>query len=480
MTVTKESNHNKASKISRRQFIHRVGAGAASATIVPRYVLGGSGFTPPSEKLNIAMIGAGGQGMQNIRNLLQERDVQIIALADVAEESDYSHSYHQVPGGRKPGYERIKAVYDNDPAREDYPDVNVYVDFRRMLDQESEIDAVVVAIPDHTHATAALTAIWMGKHVYVEKPLARTIYEVRKVTEAAREAGVVTQMGIQGHGGEGLRLTYEWIRDGAIGDVTEVHSWSAGPNTAACRVDAPEGSVPVPDGLDWDLWLGPAYPRPYSPHYAPLGWRDYWHFGTGKIGDMGCHNMDPAFFVLDLGYPEWVQARSAWGDPDKRPFASTVYYQFPARDTMPPVKMTWYSGLMPPRPDELEPGRDLSEDYGNGILFIGDKGKLMCPGWAGMPQLIPDSRMRAYERPPKTLPRVGDIYKDWINAIKTGTKASSDFEYSGPLTEVILLGVVAMRTEEKLYWDGPNMVATNHTEAQQYVQPEYYNGWVLR
>lgn len=196
---------------------------------------------------------------------------------------------------------------------------------------------------------------------------------------------------------------------------------------------------------------------------------------------MGCHNMDPAFFALDLGYPEWVQARSAWGDRNKRPFVSNVYYQFPARGSMPPVKLTWYSGLMPPRPDELEPGRDLVQSYGNGILFIGDKGKIMCPGWAGNPRLLPESKMRAYKLPRKTLPRVGGIYRDWINACKKkGKKASSDFEYAGPLTEVILMGVAAMRTEEKLYWDGPNMQATNYPEADQYIRPEYYNGWVLR
>jgi len=456
------------------------GTAVACATIVPRYVLGGSGFTPPSDKLNIAMIGTGGQGMHNLRNLLQESDVQIIALADVAEEADYSDSYHQVNGGRKPGYQRIKEVYGNDPARKDYPDCSVYIDFRQMLEQEKEIDAVVVSTPDHTHAVAALAAIQMGKHVYVEKPLARTIYEVRKVTEAARKAGVATQMGIQGHGDEGLRLTYEWIRDGAIGKVREIHAWSAGPNTAACREDIPEGSIPVPKGLDWDLWIGPVKYRPYSPHYTPLGWRDYWYFGTGLIGDMGCHNMDPAFFALDLGYPEWVQAQSAWGDRNKRPFVSNVYYQFPARGSMPPVKLTWYSGLMPPKPDELEPGRDLDQSYGNGILFIGDKGKIMCPGWAGNPRLIPESRMKAYKLPRKTLPRVGGIYRDWITACKTGNKASADFEYSGPLTEVILMGAVAMLTEEKLYWDGPNMQVTNYPEAQQYIRPEYLNGWILR
>jgi len=476
---SKKSVDAAETKLSRRQFLNTASIATTSIAIVPRYVLGGLGFTAPSDKLNIAMIGTGGQGMQNLRNLLPEPDVQIIAIADTAEEADYSDSYHLVPGGRKPGVERIKEAYGNDPARKDYPDCRVYVDFREMLEKEKEIDAVVVSIPDHTHAIAALAAIKLGKHVYVEKPLARTIYEVRTITEAARRAGVVTQMGIQGHGDEGLRLTYEWIHDGAIGDVREVHAYSAVVETASCRVDVPEGSVPVPEGLDWNLWIGPMAYRPYSPHYTPRGWRYYWHFGTGKIGDMGCHNMDPAFFALDLGYPEWTEARCAWGDHNKRPYASMVYYQFPARGSMPPVKMVWYSGIKPPRPDDLEPGRDLVDGNDNGILFIGDKGKIVCPGWAGNPRIIPESKMTEYTLPPKTLPRVGGIYRDWINACKNGKKASADFEYSGPLTEVILMGTIAIRTGEKLYWDGPNMKATNYPEAEEYIRPEYHNGWIL-
>ena len=225
------------------------GTTAAAFSVVPRYVLGGPGYTPPSDKLNVAMIGAGGQGMQNLRNLLREQDVQIIAIADVAEESDYSQSYHEVPGGRGPGYKRVIDAYQADPARKDWPGCHIYIDFRKMLDKESGIDAVVVAIPDHSHAVAVLAAIHRGKHVYCEKPLARTIQEVRVMTEAAREAGVTTQMGIQGHGDEGLRLTYEWIRDGAIGDVTEVHVFSAGPNTSSCR-EIDEGQrYPVPKGF---------------------------------------------------------------------------------------------------------------------------------------------------------------------------------------------------------------------------------------
>jgi predicted dehydrogenase len=468
----------KEQAVTRRKFLASAGGAAAAATIVPRYVLGGKGFTAPSDQLNIAMIGTGGQGMQNLRNLLRQDDVRIIALADVTEWADYGGTYHRNVGGRKPGFDRIHEYYSKRAATEDYPDCSVYVDFRKMLDKEQNIDAVVVSIPDHSHYNAAMAAVAHGKHIYVEKPLCHTIYEVRKLTEAARKAGIVTQMGNQGHGDEGLRLTYEWIRDGAIGPVHDVHAWSDGGQREGCPGTGLKGNPPIPAGFDWDLWLGPIKKRPYHPDYTVGGWRDWWAFGTGRIGDFGCHNMDPAFFALDLGYPEWVQARSAWGDRDKRPFASVIYYQFPARGEMPPVKMTWYTGLMPPRPDELEPGRELTGD-GNGILFVGEKGKIMCPGWAGNPRLIPEAKMKAYTLPPKTLKRVGGIYRDWIDAIKTGGKSSADFGYSGPMAEVILMGVVAMRTEEKLYWDAPNMKATNYPEAEKYIIPEYYNGWKL-
>lgn len=472
----KTFSKNDKDAVSRRQFVNAAAAAFTSVAVVPRYVLGNPGFTAPSDKLNIAMIGVGGQGMQNTKNLLQQDDVQIVALADTAEWADYSNFYHKEPGGRKPTYDRITKHYSSKSSTADYPGCSVYVDFRKMLDKEKDYDAVVISTPDHTHAIAAKAAIERKKHIYIEKPLARTISEVRKLTQAAREANIVTQLGHQGHGDEGIRLTYEWIQGGAIGDVSEVHSWCAGPNRNC--TGRPTDEPPIPEGLDWDLWIGPALYRPYHPEYTPCGWRQYWDFGTSKIGDMGSHNMDPAFFALDLGYPEWVEARCAWGDREKRPFVSIVHYQFPARGNKPPVKLIWYEGLMPQRPEELEPGRDLTGN-GNGILFIGDKGKIMCPGWAGNPRIIPESKMKEYKRPAKTLPRVGGIYRDWINACKTGEKASSDWSYSGPFIEAILSGVVAMQVEEKLYWDWPNMKVTNYPDAEQFIFPEYHNGWTL-
>jgi len=470
----------KSAKISRRQFIGSAAAATAAFTVVPRYVLGGRGNTPPSEKLNVAIIGTGGQGTQNIKGLLGHADVQIMAICDVNEQSDYSRFYYRGVAGRKPARELIEKHYAGQKSTGSYKGCASYIDFRRMFEKEKGIDAVLVATPDHVHAIATMTAIKNGKHVYCEKPLTHSIHEARKITEAARQAKVATQMGNQGHSGEGIRLTVEWIRDGAIGDVREVHSWSnTGAGWAGNRTARPKETPPVPSGLDWNLWLGPAARRPYHPAYAPYNWRGWWDFGTGAIGDMACHNMDPAFWALELGHPVSVQASSSGINPETTPLKSTISYQFGARKNMPPVKMTWYGGgLMPPRPEELEPGRELTGG-GNGILFVGDKGKIMCPGWGGNPRIIPETKMKAYKLPPKTLTRTKGHRRDWIDACKGGKPASSNFDYTGHLTEVILLGNVALRTGKKLDWDGQNMKATNAPEADRYIRPEYHNNWKL-
>ena len=435
---------------------------------------------PPSETVNVAVIGTGGQGLRNIKTLLQLPDVRVIAVCDVADEIDYSRFWYGGKGGRAPA---LEVVGKHDSGRKGTADRNAckpYVDFRKMLAAEKAIDAVVVATPDHTHAVATMAAIRTGKHVYCEKPLAHSIHEVRKVTEAAREARVATQMGNQGHSGEGIRLTVEWIRDGAIGNVREVHAWSkTGVDWAGYRTARPDRTPPVPRGLNWDLWIGPAPSRPYHPAYHPYNWRGWWDFGTGAVGDMGCHNLDPAFWALKLGHPTSVEARATNRSAETSPLASIIYYRFPARDGMPPVAVTWYGGgIMPPRPAELEPGRDLN-GRGDGILFVGEKGKIMCAGWAGSPRLIPEARMKAYRRPAKTLPRSKGHHRDWIDACKGGRQASSSFGYAGPMTEVILLGNVALRTGQKLRWDGPNMKAANLADADACIRPEYHNGWAL-
>jgi hypothetical protein len=371
-----------------------------------------------------------------------------------------------------------------------YPNAKVYKDYHKMLDKQKDIEAVVVATPDHTHACIAMAAIKAGKHVYVEKPLAYSIYEVRKLTEAARQAKVATQMGNQGHASEDIRHICEWIADGAIGAVREVHAWT----THAVwpqGIERPKETPPVPEDLDWDAWLGPAPYRPYHPAYLPGMWRGWWDFGTGALGDMGCHVLDAPYWALNLGYPTSVEASASiyspgisWDKPvntESYPRASIVRYEFPARGDMPPVKLTWYDGGMtPPRPAELEEGRRMGNMFG-GVIFIGDKGKIMGGGHGGAgARIIPESKMKEYSRPPKTIPRSPGHHTEWINACKAGQPAGSNFDYAGPFTEVVLLGNVALRMmHKKFYYDGPNMKVTNLSEANEYIHRQYRQGWTL-
>jgi predicted dehydrogenase len=439
--------------ISRRDFMGGV-ALAAAFTIVPRYVLGGPRQIPPSEKLNIAGIGVGGRGADNLDAVGSEN---IVALCDVDEA-------------------RASATFKR------YPKAKKYSDFRIMLEKQKDIDAVIVATPDHVHAVATITAIKMGKHVYCEKPLTHSIYEARMVARAAREQKVATQMGIQGHSGEGIRLLCEWIWDGAIGPVREVHTWTDRPGSWWPQgIARPKDTPPAPPTLDWDLWLGPAPYRPYHPAYVPFKWRGWWDFGTGPMGDMGIHNCSPIFWALKLGYPTSVEVVSQEGNNDQTgPVKSIVRYEFPARGDMPPLTLTWYDGgNMPPRPEELEPDRRLGDNDG-GSLLIGDKGKILAPGWcAESPRLIPESKMKEYKLPPKTIPRSPGHHQEWINACKGGKLPTANFDFSGPLTEVLLLGNIAIRTGEKLLWDGPNMKITNVPEANNYVRRQYRQGWTL-
>jgi len=466
-------NKQQNKKISRRDFI---GAAAAAATfglyscapkVVPRHVLGGPRHIPPSEKLNIAGIGVGGRGGSVLQGVESQN---IVALCDV-------------------DFKRAAGTFKR------YPNAKKYRDFRKMLDKEEKnIDAVTVATPDHIHAVASMAAIKRAKHVYCEKPLTHSVYEARKLAEAAREHKVATQMGNQGQASEETRLMCEYIWDGAIGPVREVHVWTDRPLRGLDKVywpqgiDRPEDTPPVPEGLDWDLWLGPAPYRPYHPAYVPHDWRGWWDFGTGALGDIGCHRIDPVFRALKLGHPTSVQASSTLVNTETYPVASMVHYEFPSREDMPPVKLTWYDGgLRPPRPNELDQGQLVSAKQAgagqmgtNGILFIGDKGKMLEY------RLIPESRSKEYGKPPLVLPRSPGHFVEWIEACKGGKPAGSNFDHAGTLAEVVLLGNVALRpelreklTRTKLLWDGPNMKITNVPEANEYLRREYRKGWTL-
>ncbi len=461
--MKREGKKEQDRRLSRRSFLRSASA-VAAFTVVPRYVLG-AGQKPPGERLQIAVVGAGGMGKANIDACKEER---FVAFADVDD------------------------VRAGDTYKE-YPDVPRYKDFRRMFEKEAKnIDAVIVATPDHTHYVAAMAAIENGKHLYCQKPLCHSIYEVRKLTEAARAAGVQTQMGNQGHSDDAIRMLCEWVADGAVGDIREVHAWSDRPVGGNPWSDfpvmaRPKKTPPVPKTLDWDLWLGPASWRPYHRIYCPQSWRGWWDFGTGALGDMGCHILDPVFWALKLGAPRSVEATTTHWEPgimdETYPRASIVRYEFPARDNMPAVKLTWYDGrLKPPVPEGFEKGRKLGD---NGALLIGDKGVIMHGSHgAGGVRIVPEVQMRAYKLPAATIPRVKDgsagHERDWVRACKDGKPASSTFEYGGSLTEMVLLGVLAMRVKDtRLEWDGENMRFTNNEEANSLVKPEYREGWTL-
>ncbi len=442
--------------LSRRHFM---GAAAAVAafTYVPRRVLGGTGQRSANERLNIAGIGVGGQGGSDINALSSEN---IVVLCDVDEERA-AGTFKRFPNARK------------------------YKDFRRMLEKEHKnIDAVMVATPDHCHAPAAIMAMRLGKHVYVEKPMAHTIHEARRMTAVAKETGVVTQMGQGGHAGEGLRLTYEFIHDGAIGPVREVHVWSDRPGTPRRPwwpqgIDRPTDTMAVPATLDWDAWLGPAHWRPYHKAYVPRNWRGWWEFGSGAMGDMAVHNADPAFFCLDLDAPTAVEAETSGVNDETLPKWSIIKYEFPAKGSRPAVTMKWYDGgKLPPRPAELEEGRNLGD---NGILFVGDKGKILCGGWAGAPRLIPESRMKEYKKPEKTLPRSPGHHQEWIEACKAGKPemAMAGFWYSGPFTEALLVGNLAVRLQKRVEWDAKTMRSPNCPEADNYITKFYRAGYTV-
>ena len=453
MKDEEKTTQKSSESISRRDFMG--GAAAAMAfTIVPSHVLA----QPPSEKLNVAAIGSGGMGAGNT-NACAGAGANIVALCDV-------------------DWERAAGTFKR------FPKAKRYKDFRKMLDKEKSIEAVIVATPDHFHTVGAMAAMRRHKHVYVQKPLTRLVSEARALTEAARKYKVVTQMGNQGHSGNGVRDICEWIWAGVIGEVREVHAWTNRPVWPQ-GIDRPEEVHEIPSTLDWDMWLGPAPKRPYNRIYAPFNWRGWWDFGGGALADMACHVLDPVFWALKLKYPTSVEASCTKVNNETFPLASIVHYEYPAREGMPAVKVHWYDGgLKPERPKELEPGRPLNQESSN-VLFIGSKGVLRCGEYGGNPQLIPYDRMREFSRnkPPQTLERITTSHEgNWIEACKTGGQATSNFDYSGPFTEMVTMGNLAIRPEnvgKKLLWDGENMRVTNDEKANEYVQMHYRKGWSL-
>jgi predicted dehydrogenase len=420
-----------------------------------------------NEKLNIAGIGVGGMGGGDVHAMAGEN---IVALCDV--------DWKQAGGTFK-----------------DFPNAGQYKDFRRMLDKEhGNIDAVTVSTPDHVHAFAAMAAIELGKHVRVQKPLTHTVEEARKLAQAARKYKVVTQMGNQGHAEAGVREACEMLWSGVIGQVREVHAWTDRPAEFwPTNVDRPEGSDPIPDTLDWDLWLGPSPARPYVAIHPKLGkacycpnvWRGWWDFGCGALGDMGCHILDPANWALHLGAPTSVEAVEVNNrNKETAPRTSIVRYVFPERkdpkgNTLPAVTLSWYEGGLKPTPP---PESGLTKDAlgGNGSLFVGEKGYMTIGCYGDNPTLLPEAKWKDYKKPDPHIPRVdGGSYAEWIRACKGGEKPGSNFDYAGPFTEWVLLGNLAVRASGIVRWDAAKMKVVNSPEADALVRGKYRKGWTL-
>jgi len=430
--------------LNRRGFLQRSVAGAALAglTIVPRRVLGGAEHTPPSEKVNIAAIGMGTRGPQVIREM---ENHNIVALCDVD---------RQFLARASVRYNKAKT----------------YSDYRRLLDREDKtIDAVVVATPDHHHAIATMAAFQAGKHVYCEKPMAHNVVEIRTMTEAARGTGLATQLGTGAHAGYNYRSVVAMVKAGTIGDVQEVHCWC---DQAWAPGDRPKYTPPVPEYLKWDLWLGPAPVRPYHPTYHPHGWRSWWDFGNGRLGDMGCHMIDLPFSALDLKYPLTVEAHSdrpAHKESSPRWLIST--WTLPARGNLPPVTLTWYDGDKRP---PLQKKHNMP-DWPEATLFVGTEGMLVAD--YGRFKLYPEDKFAGVQRP--RLPQGLSHTQEWLAACKTGSSTGCHFDYSGLLSETVLLGMVAHRAGRKLQWDAENLKVTNCPEANQFVRRHYREGWTL-
>ncbi len=450
MTKKEESKNEIKKGMTRRSFIGRTTLATAAFTILPRHVLGGKGFVAPSDKLNIACIGIGGKGKSDAAAMENEN---VVALCDVDD----------IRGSDT----RLK-----------YPDAKFYEDFRVLLDKEKNIDAVTVSTPDHNHAIIAYSAMQLGKHVYVQKPLTHTVYEARKLAKAAKKYNIVSQMGNQGHAGEGARLVNEWIAADAIGDIHEIHTWTNRPIWPQGDMEKPKEIPSLPNYLNWNLWIGPAPYRPYHPSYHPFAWRGWWDFGTGALGDMGAHILDQPFWALNLDSPKTIQASSSAFSDQTYPLASIVTWTFPEKDGRDEVKIVWYDGgLLPPRPENLEPERKLGA-----CIYYGSKGTLMHNTYGDSPRLIPETAMKDFEIPEKTIPRSPGIYEEWIDAIKNGTKSTTDFEYSAKLTEMMLLGNIAIRLKDKnmiLEYDGEKGEFTNLDEANEYLTKKYPKGWEM-
>src|SRR3954471_5849710 len=416
-------------RVTRRTFVQTTTA-VGAALFLPRSVWGAN------EKLNVACVGVTGRGGEDMDGVSREN---VVAICDCDERN-------LAVAAKKAEIAKAKQFYD----------------FRKMLEEMGDqIDAVVVGVPDHNHAPVALMAMRMGKHVYCEKPLAHNVREIRIMRETAKQKKLATQMGTQIHAGDNYRRVVELIKAGAIGTVARAHNWvPTSYSGSKTNVKQPEGTPPVPDGLHWDLWLGPAAARPYHPDYHPFWWRGWWDFANGALGDMACHHMDLSHWALDLRLPLTVESEGPALDPDVTPAWQIVHYHYAARGEQPPVHLTWYhGGKRPPELDEIESKLEKKQKWTAGTLFVGDKGMLLADYDKHV--LLPEEQYKDYQRPEKSIPKSAGHHAEWIKACKSGSTTTCNFDYSGALAETVLLGCVAHKAGKKIEWDAKAMKVTN-------------------
>lgn len=474
----KNSQKARPMPLTRRTFLSESIAGAAAFSLLPRHVLGGRGAVGPNDKITIAFLGVGAQGTRVMMDFLKMPDVQVVAVCDVnRESSDYSEwgkgellrkergllddpswgSDSKGPTcGRDPARRLVEAYYAKARNLSGYKGCAAYNDYRELLVKEKDLDAVVVCTPDHWHAHISIDAMRRGKHVFCQKPMTHTVYEAGLMAQVARETKVATQVAVMNEASDATRLISEWVAAGVIGQVREVHNWSQRPYWPQA-IERPKEADPVPEGLDWNLWLGPAPERPFNHVYLPFVWRGWFDFGEGAIGDMGNYSFDTLFRVLKLTSPTSVEASSTPSFPETYPAGTLIRWEFPAREDRANVTLHWYDGdLRPPRPPELEPGEPMSNRAGEGMLLVGDQGKLLCGFEGEYPRLIPASRMKAFQPPTDNLPKSPGAYREWVNAIRGGEPPRANFEFEQNVVEAVLLGSIAIRSGTRFEWDAAN------------------------
>ena len=510
--MEKQNNRLTEKPLPRREFMSVAAASATTFSIVPSHVLGGPSNIPPSDKLNIACIGTGTQGTRVMLGLLKNPELHIVAVCDpnrddntylnwgkyelrnrirkAIDEPNWDEGVEGCRAGRQPAKEIVETWYGKQTGKK-YTGCSSYADFRELLEKESDIDAVAVGATDHQHAQISIKAMQKGKHVYCQKPLTNSVYEARLLAKTAKETGLATQVATGNSSSESTDILCEMIRDGAIGPVREVHNWSSRPVWPSGFTKLPEEKSPVPEGFDWDLWLGRAAYRPFHPMYTHTIFRAWYDFGTGAIGDMGCYSFDVIYRALKLGAPSTIEASASSycdvidGVPAHldnsvaHPRAMTAFFKFPERSAeFPAVSLFWYDGgLKPVKPQELD--KDDLDLPDEGILFVGDKGKILTAFHGSSPRLIPQVQDKAYTKPEPSIPRSRGHIEDWIDACKGGPQPRANFEFAAPFTESLCLAIIAMRTRKKIEWDAENMKITNVTEANKYIKPDYREGWEL-